>query len=113
MPDFGSLDVKVIANDGVLVEAPFVPDRLELAPGNRIDLDVAIPTSAAGRTVDIFDRTMGQPVRLARIEVAGDAVQTPDFDAPRNRSFPDWGGGEQRAGGRRALLARHGPGLSE
>ena len=46
-PDFTGLDARVIAVDGLYAGHPIDPSVLELAPGNRLDLDVTIPATAA------------------------------------------------------------------
>jgi FtsP/CotA-like multicopper oxidase with cupredoxin domain len=91
IPDFSGLDARVIAYDGMLVAEPFVaPDGLELAPGNRIDLDLTVATESAGQRIEIVDRATGQPVRLATVEVGTAQVAPADFDPPRNPDMPDW-----------------------
>jgi FtsP/CotA-like multicopper oxidase with cupredoxin domain len=44
-PDFGGLDARVIAVDGLYAARPLEPSLVELAPGNRLDLDVGVPAT--------------------------------------------------------------------
>jgi len=88
-PDFAELDPVVIAMDGLPVAENFSAAGVELAPGNRMDVDVTIPLDASDDFVigDFF--TGINPVEIARIVVAGDPVETPDF-APPTSDIPDW-----------------------
>jgi FtsP/CotA-like multicopper oxidase with cupredoxin domain len=45
-PDFGGKDARVIAVDGLYSARPLDPSGLELAPGNRIDVDLTVPADA-------------------------------------------------------------------
>ena len=68
-PDFGALQAKVIAFDGLYADEPLPPDGLEIAPGNRVDLDVIIPASLRGKKVSVVDRSYARQVN-ALIDVA-------------------------------------------
>gem|GEM_PF-16857 len=94
MPDFSGLEAQVIAYDGIPVETPFPPQGLELAPGNRMDLDITFPPDMAGTTFDVMDRFTRQPFRLAQIVVADEVVETPDVEPVVNDRFPRWEGAE-------------------
>lgn len=95
-PDFGELEVTVIAVDGMYTARPLPLSGFELAPGNRLDLDVRIPSDAAGRAFVVTDRFTRRPFTLATFEVAGEPVSTPTFDAPRNARIPSWAGAVDR-----------------
>jgi FtsP/CotA-like multicopper oxidase with cupredoxin domain len=87
VPDLPGLDAKIIAVDGLYVREPLPLQRFELAPGNRLDLDITI--RGAGRTLVVTDRFVpARPNRLAEINVDGTAP-TPAFDAPRGH-VPAW-----------------------
>src|SRR6185295_3310523 len=45
-PDFSRLDARVIAVDGMYAARPLDPSGFEIAPGNRLDLDITIPPTA-------------------------------------------------------------------
>jgi len=89
-PDLSGLDAKVIAVDGLYAAGPFDPRALEIAPGNRIDLDIVIPSTAAGKRFPIVDRFTRQPIALAEIAVEGDPVVTPQFESPARAHIPAW-----------------------
>jgi FtsP/CotA-like multicopper oxidase with cupredoxin domain len=89
-PDFGDLNAQIIAVDGMYLRSPIPARDFELAPGNRIDVDVTFDHSSAA-PLEIWDRFYAQrPNKLATIEVAGDLVQTPAFPSPAHAHVPSW-----------------------
>lgn len=87
-PDFGELAVRVIAVDGMYTGRPLPLDGFELAPGNRLDLDIEAPATVGDhRIVDRFTR---RPFTLATIRIAGEPVETSQFDPPSNANMPAW-----------------------
>lgn len=89
-PDFSDLDARVIAVDGMYTRRPLPADGFELAPGNRLDLDITIPQNASGRSFEIVDRFTRRPFLLATLRVQGAAMDTPTFAAPSNPHVPTW-----------------------
>jgi FtsP/CotA-like multicopper oxidase with cupredoxin domain len=89
-PDFAGVRAEVIAVDGMYAAHPLPATGFELAPGNRLDLDVTIPTDAAGRTITIVDRFTRTPFPLASIRVTGAPVATPTFASPARAHVPAW-----------------------
>jgi FtsP/CotA-like multicopper oxidase with cupredoxin domain len=89
-PSFGELTSYVIAVDGMYVKEPFQLDDFELAPGNRIDLDITIPTELDNRTISVYDNYTRYPNRLASIRVGSETVETPSFKMPNNSEVPEW-----------------------
>lgn len=90
-PDFSGLDAKVIAVDGMTAARPLDPRGFELAPGNRLDLDVTIPPDAAGRQFRIVDDFVARaPNSLGWIRVEGEPVATPTFPSPAHAHVPAW-----------------------
>jgi FtsP/CotA-like multicopper oxidase with cupredoxin domain len=93
-PDLGGLDAKIIAVDGLYTRAPLPLEGFELAPGNRLDLDVVI--AGAGRSIVVTDQFYPQrPNRLAEIEIDGAAVAAaapPAFASPARAHVPAWRG---------------------
>lgn len=88
VPDLGGLDAKIIAVDGLYTRAPLPLARFELAPGNRLDLDLAI--TGGGRSLVVTDHFIAQrPNRLAEIEIDGTAA-TPSFASPAKAHVPAW-----------------------
>lgn len=88
--DFSELDAHVIAVDGLYTAKPLAPAGFELAPGNRLDLDITIPQDADGKTFRILDRFTRQPIPVAEIAVRGEAIETPGFASPASGHVPAW-----------------------
>jgi FtsP/CotA-like multicopper oxidase with cupredoxin domain len=89
--DLGGLDAQAIAVDGLYAARPFDPAGFELAPGNRLDLDVTIPAAARGRRFEVRDRFTRQWNHLAEIVVADEPpVETPRFPSPARAHVPAW-----------------------
>jgi FtsP/CotA-like multicopper oxidase with cupredoxin domain len=93
-PDFGELNPRVIAVDGMYTARPLPVTGFELAPGNRLDLDLVIPRAPSGTTLEVVDRFTRRPFNLATLSVQGKPVQTPDFNSPSNPNIPRWQGAE-------------------
>lgn len=89
-PDFSGLDARVVAVDGMYTARPLPVEGFTLAPGNRLDLDIQIPTDAEARIVPIVDRFTRRPFRLASIRIAGIPATPPAFDYPSNPRVPAW-----------------------
>lgn len=89
-PDFGALDVDVIAVDGMLVGAPFDASGFVLAPGSRIDVDLVVP--AADEPAVVFDNFNGEGFAIGSIISEGDPIATSQFPVPTNPAVPDWTG---------------------
>jgi FtsP/CotA-like multicopper oxidase with cupredoxin domain len=90
-PDFSALDAHVIAVDGMTTARPLDPAGFELAPGNRLDLDITIPRDRGGQQIRIVDRFLNaNPISLGWIRVEGDPVTTPDFPSPAHAQVPAW-----------------------
>ena len=88
--DFGELDAKLIAVDGLYLRTPTAANGFELAPGNRIDVELTFDRSAAV-PFELWDRfTAQRPNKLATIEVDGALVATPRFAVPTNPHVPLW-----------------------
>jgi len=88
---FEQLTPYVIAVDGMLTGEPFPPKRFFIAPGNRVDLDITIPQSAAGKTLSVQDVLRRQTETLSFLEVdAEKSVATPSFKFPQAKHFPQW-----------------------
>ena len=92
VPVFEHLTPQVIAIDGMRVGEVLPLRHVHLAPGNRLELDIVIPKSFAGKKLalqDIFSRRRTHV--LAYIQVTEqEPVATPDFEAPFARQFPQW-----------------------
>lgn len=96
-PDFGELDARVIAVDGMYTAQPLSLDGFTIAPGNRLDLDVVIPGDSTSRTYTIMDRFTRRTYPLVELQVSGAPVETSEFEAPANPNIPRWDGASERA----------------
>jgi FtsP/CotA-like multicopper oxidase with cupredoxin domain len=89
-PDLSPLQAKIVAVDGRYTARPIDAAAFEIAPGNRVDLDVVVPPEMAGQRVPVVDRFTRRPFPLAEIAVGGGApVDTPRFTAPATADLPD------------------------
>lgn len=79
---------KIIAYDGLLTGEPAEIGSLELAPGNRIDMDITIPTEGFD-SLELIDQITGEVLPLAKFVISGEPVETPKFEFPRDSKFPD------------------------
>jgi len=89
-PDLSALDADVIAVDGMFAAAPLDPAGFVLAPGNRLDLDVTIPSAQRGTRLPVVDRFTRQSIPLAEIDVGNEIVETPRFVSPADAHVPRW-----------------------
>jgi FtsP/CotA-like multicopper oxidase with cupredoxin domain len=86
--DLGAFDAKIIAVDGLYLRYPIPYRGFDLAPGNRLDLDVTFRgASGALPVVDRFDDRSNQ---LATIAIQGSAPPAPRFDPPAHGRVPSW-----------------------
>jgi len=87
-PHIDGLAADVIAVDGRPVTQIFPLESFVLSPGNRIDLDVAIPADAAGKTYAVVDRFTRNAFQLAALNVIqSEPVETSDFIPPTLPGF--------------------------
>jgi FtsP/CotA-like multicopper oxidase with cupredoxin domain len=90
-PSFAELSPVVVAVDGMPVKAPFPLQGFLAAPGNRVDVDVVIPKTAAGETLAVTDNFSETPNTLAYLQVEPKTVvATPRFKPPQAAHFPNW-----------------------
>jgi FtsP/CotA-like multicopper oxidase with cupredoxin domain len=91
-PDFGDLDAQIIAVDGQYLRAPIPARDFELAPGNRLDVEITFDHSS-NAPLELWDRFyLQRPNKLATFVVEGDFAKPPSFAAPRNPKVPVWAG---------------------
>ena len=87
-PDFGSLRPSMIAIDGLYAREPLPLDRFEIAPGNRIDLDVTLPATVALDAMVVDRFWPSAPNTLATVRTDGAPVPTPRFRSPARARIP-------------------------
>lgn len=91
-PDFSGLRAQLLAVDGLYLRDPIDAVGFELAPGNRIDVDLTIDRTTS-EIIDVVDRFSPRGAQvIARLVVDGDQVETPHFAAVRGR-VPHWATG--------------------
>jgi FtsP/CotA-like multicopper oxidase with cupredoxin domain len=89
-PDFGDLDAKIIAVDGLYLREPIPAGSFEMTPGNRLDIDLSFDRSVASPP-ELWDRFYAQrPNKLATFVLDGDLVTTPQFASPARAHVPRW-----------------------
>jgi len=87
-PTIDGLSADVISVDGKPVTQIFPLKSFVLSPGNRIDLDVAIPADAAGNTYSVVDRFTRNAFQLATLNVIqSEPVKAPEFIPPTETDF--------------------------
>lgn len=90
-PSFDPLSPQVIAVDGMLAGESFPLKRFLMAPGNRMDLDIVIPKTAAGKSLAVTDHFGRKSGTLAFLNVEPNTtVKTPLFPSPKAGHFPVW-----------------------
>ena len=90
-PKIQGLTPMVFAVDGMLVGKPFPLQHFLLAPGNRIDLDIVIPKTFSGKSLEIKNDFSRKASTLAFLQVEAESVVvTPEFETPKAVHFPQW-----------------------
>lgn len=88
--DFDDLTVSGFAVDGMLSREPFNPQGYELAPGNRLDIDVTIPMVSRNKPYVIRDIFTRETNKLVSIDIQDQLIAATQFDTPKATQFPDW-----------------------
>lgn len=90
-PDFTALKATGIAFDGMTASQPFDPRGYDLAPGNRLDLDITIPDAPQEDALQIVDRFTRQSFMLAKIMIEATNPISPErFEIPAAARVPEW-----------------------
>jgi len=90
-PDFSVFKASGIAYDGMSASRPFDPTGYDLAPGNRLDLDVTIPDALEEDMLQIIDRFTRQSFILATIKIEDtDPISPERFEIPAAARVPVW-----------------------
>jgi len=89
-PDLAPFNAQVIAVDGMYAARPLHPAGFELAPGNRLDVDITVPAARRGQRLVVSDVFTGGRIRLAEVQVTDEVVDTPQFPSPAAARVPAW-----------------------
>ncbi|MBL4688746.1 MAG: multicopper oxidase family protein, partial [Nannocystaceae bacterium] len=92
-PDFGPLRPKIIAVDGKYLRQPIPMTRFEMAPGNRLDLDITFEHEVSEAVPIIDTYYPSRPHQLATIAIDGPAHPAPVFASPAAAHVPVWSEG--------------------
>ena len=96
--DFGSAAGRIFAVDGNLTGRPQTLKDFEIAPGNRIDIDLTIPASGANpiaiRNTFFHREAQGTVSKgletIATIQVSGQVEALSTFPIPSHERIPNW-----------------------
>jgi FtsP/CotA-like multicopper oxidase with cupredoxin domain len=98
--DFKGARAKIFAVDGNLTGQTLVVEDFDIAPGNRIDVDLTIPDDVAGdSTIEVANRFFHREARggvlegpqiLAGIKISGRVDGKNDFQIPTHGRVPGW-----------------------
>ena len=89
-PDFSGFDARVIAVDGNYTKKPLPAQGFELAPGNRLDVELRFDQPSSG-PLELFDRFVERrPNRLGTILVDGIVEPRAGFQSPSREKVPAW-----------------------
>ena len=108
--DFGDLSAKGFAVDGMKAKETFEADGFLLAPGNRIDVDIAIPMVSRNKPYQIKDNFTQQSIKLMEIEVEESLSEYNNFETPIAKHFPEWKNEVQKIDEEYVIDARRGGG---
>lgn len=89
-PFFKELNPRVIAVDGMRTKKTIDGNTFELAPGNRIDLDIIIPKELANKELEVSDQFTRRNNHLGKILVNNSIAETPSFDIELDDKVPNW-----------------------
>jgi FtsP/CotA-like multicopper oxidase with cupredoxin domain len=89
-PDFSGLDTNIIAVDGLYLREPIPLQGFEMAPGNRVDIDIVV-REAVSRVFPVVDYFRPRrPNQLASIVVDDVGPAAPAFPSPARARVPAW-----------------------
>jgi FtsP/CotA-like multicopper oxidase with cupredoxin domain len=89
-PDLSAFEASVIAFDGLYADRPLSTRGLEIAPGNRVDIDLAVPAALAGRELEIVDRFTRRAATVATVDVVDEPQPTPSVPWTFRHAFERW-----------------------
>lgn len=88
-PDFGGLQARIVAVDGLYLREAIAADGFELAPGNRVDVDLTADRLTS-EVIDVVDRFGRGGDVIARVVIDGEPSPTPSFASPARAHVPAW-----------------------
>jgi FtsP/CotA-like multicopper oxidase with cupredoxin domain len=88
--NLGELQATAIAVDGLYAAHPFDPNGIELAPGNRLDIDLLASSGAATKHMAVVDQFTRQAIPVANVVVEGAPIPSPAFASPARALVPRW-----------------------
>lgn len=91
-PRFGAVRAEIIAFDGRPTSRPLPVDVLELAPGNRADVELSVPETMSDQQVTVEDAFTRRRLPLATIDVRGPAETAAASPSAATLPDPDWSG---------------------
>lgn len=85
-----SIPVEVIAIDGMYLEVPLKYESLEIAPGNRLDIEFKLPANT--KEVEMYDKISALKTPLIRIKIDFQQITKTDKNHtyPKDIQIPDW-----------------------
>lgn len=89
-PRFGALTAAVVAFDGRPTSRPLPVDMLELAPGNRADVELSAPATMEDGQVVVEDTFTRRRLPFATIEIRGPAENATTSTPAATLPDPDW-----------------------
>lgn len=90
-PDLSGFDAKIIAVDGLYLRRPIPYRGFDLAPGNRLDLDITFHETRDGVYRPVLDRFYSDQINLmGAFVIQGIAPATPSFASPAHGHVPTW-----------------------
>lgn len=93
--DFGNLEAKGFAVDGMLSKEVFDAQGFELSPGNRLDVDITIPMASTYESYYIKDSFTRRNNNLFKIAPSEEITNISDFETPTANIFPEWNGADK------------------
>jgi len=81
----------LIAFDGLYLREPIPASGLELAPGNRADVDLTADAASSSEVL-VRDEYTRRRDELAALRITGEPVSTPSFASPARAHVPRWEG---------------------
>jgi FtsP/CotA-like multicopper oxidase with cupredoxin domain len=85
-----STPVEIVAIDGMYLEAPLVYEGLEIAPGNRLDIELKLPANT--KEIEMYDKVSALETPLIRIKIDTQQIAKTDENHayPKDIEIPDW-----------------------